>query len=69
MPRKSVWVPPKSYVISVSLGTGCYRHIKIDADSALSQLSSAILDAFGLFHGQPRLESVPGSLLLERPGR
>ncbi len=46
MPRKSVWVPPKSYVISVSLGTGCYRHIKIDADSALSQLSSAILDAF-----------------------
>lgn len=47
MPRKSVWVPPKSYVISVSLGTGCYRHIKIDADSALSQFSSAILDAFG----------------------
>ncbi len=46
MPRKSVWVPPKSYVISASLGTGCYRHIKIDADSVLCDLSSAILDAF-----------------------
>ena len=46
MPRKAVWVKSRSYVISVSLGTGCYRHIKIDADSALFQLSSAILDAF-----------------------
>ena len=46
MPRKFVWVPPKSYVISASLGTGCYRHIKIDADSVLCDLSSAILDAF-----------------------
>ena len=42
MPRKYVWVKMCSYVISVSLGTGCYRHIKIDADSVLCDLSSAI---------------------------
>ncbi len=37
----------KSYVISVSLGTGCYRHIQISEDSTLFGLHAAILDAFG----------------------
>ena len=39
--------PPHSYVISVSLGTGCYRHIQIAGDAALFELHGAILDAFG----------------------
>lgn len=38
--------PADSYVISVSLGTGCYRHIQISEKSTLEELSSAILDAF-----------------------
>ena len=36
----------KSYVISVSYGTGCYRHIRISGKSTLEELSEAILDAF-----------------------
>lgn len=36
----------KSYVISVSLGTGCYRHIRISAGATLFQLHKAILNAF-----------------------
>lgn len=43
-------VKPKSgqsYVISVSLGTGCYRHIQISGKSSLWRLHSAIIQAFG----------------------
>lgn len=40
-------VPAQSYVISVFLGTGCYRHIKISDNSTLFELHKAILDAFG----------------------
>ena len=47
MARGAVWVKKCSYVISVSLRKGCYRHIRIDADNALGQLSEAILNAFG----------------------
>ncbi|MEH2944608.1 hypothetical protein VSQ32_17580 [Lachnospiraceae bacterium KK002] len=36
-----------SYVISVSLGTGCYRHIRISGRSTLWDLHSIILEAFG----------------------
>lgn len=36
-----------SYVISVSLCTGCYRHLQISANATLADLHSAILDAFG----------------------
>lgn len=36
----------KSYIISVSYGTGCYRHIKISGKATLDELSEAILDAF-----------------------
>ena len=46
MPRKAIWVKSQSYVISVSAGTGCYRHLRIDADDTLADLSEAILDAF-----------------------
>lgn len=35
-----------SYVISVSLGTGCYRHIQICKNATLYKLHEAILDAF-----------------------
>ena len=35
-----------SYVISVSLGTGCYRHIQISANATLYKLHQAILKAF-----------------------
>lgn len=41
----------QSYVISVSLGTGCYRHIQISASSTLRGLHSAILDAFAFDDG------------------
>ncbi len=36
-----------SYVISVSLGAGCYRHIRISAGATLYDLHEAIQDAFG----------------------
>lgn len=36
----------KSYIISVSYGTGCYRHIRISGKSTLEELSNAILEAF-----------------------
>lgn len=36
----------KSYVISVSLGAGCYRHIRIGEQETLDRLHEAILDAF-----------------------
>ncbi len=35
-----------SYVISVSLGTGCYRHIKISSNATLDCFAQAVLDAF-----------------------
>lgn len=41
-----VKIKTKSYVISVSLGTGCYRHIRISGKATLEELSDAILDAF-----------------------
>jgi hypothetical protein len=37
----------KSYIFSVSLGKGCYRHIKISGNDTLENLHIAILDAFG----------------------
>lgn len=36
----------KSYVISVSLGTGCYRHIQISSTATLYRLHKSILNAF-----------------------
>lgn len=36
----------KSYLISVSYGKGCYRHIRIAASATLYQLHTAILNAF-----------------------
>lgn len=36
----------KGYIISVSVGTGCYRHIKISENATLEQLNTIILDAF-----------------------
>lgn len=36
----------KSYVISVSLGAGCYRHIRIGEQETLDSLHEVILDAF-----------------------
>lgn len=44
--HKGVPAEEKSYVISVSLGTGCYRHIQISESSTLLELHKAILDAF-----------------------
>ena len=35
-----------SLLLSVSVGTGCYRHIRIGGDATLLSLSSAILYAF-----------------------
>ncbi len=43
----------KSYVISVSLGTGCYRHIQISDGATLYQLHKAILDAFDFEDDHP----------------
>lgn len=38
-----------SYVISVSAGTGCYRHIQISDGATLCQLHTAIIDAFDFY--------------------
>lgn len=38
--------PERSFVISVSLWKGCYRHIQIAGESTLFDLHGAILDAF-----------------------
>ncbi len=38
----------KSYVISVSAGKGCYRHIHISAGSTLYNLHQKIIDAFDM---------------------
>ena len=39
-------VSRESYVISVSLMPGCYRHIQISGNSTLKELHSVIVDAF-----------------------
>jgi hypothetical protein len=39
----------KSLVLSVSVGTGCYRHIQIGEDETLFRLHEAILDAFEFY--------------------
>ena len=39
----------KSLVLSVSVGTGCYRHIQISECATLLKLSSAILSFFKFF--------------------
>lgn len=46
-PRPASAELDESYVISVSLGTGCYRHIKIAAGDYLCDLHDAIQEAFG----------------------
>lgn len=38
----------KSYIISVSAGTGCYRHIQISASASLHKLHKVISHAFDL---------------------
>ena len=45
--RKKPDKPHQTYVISVSLESGCYRHIRISGGALLEDLSEAILDAFG----------------------
>lgn len=35
-----------SYVISVSVGTGCYRHIQISKSATFYKLHKAIISAF-----------------------
>lgn len=39
-----------SYVISTSLGTGCYRHIRISGKKTLHDLADTILQAFDFDH-------------------
>lgn len=45
--RPTLKRPARSFVISVSLDVGCYRHIRISGKSTLWSLHAAILDAFG----------------------
>ncbi len=47
----------KSYIISVSLYKGCYRHIRISAGATLYKLHKAILNAFNFEddHAMPSL--------------
>ena len=44
--KARIKISKQTYVISVSLYKGCYRHIKIASDKTLEQLSQAILFAF-----------------------
>lgn len=46
-----IHIPVKStFVISVSIGTGCYRHLRISNDATLEELSKAILWAFDFYN-------------------
>jgi hypothetical protein len=36
-----------TYVLSVSAGTGCYRHIQLDVQTTLRELHQVVLEAFG----------------------
>lgn len=49
--RKKSRSPAFSYIISVSLGTGCYRHLQISSSCTLYELHSAILGAFDFYDG------------------
>ena len=40
----------RSLVLSVSVGTGCYRHIQIGEGETLMALSNAILNAFDFYN-------------------
>lgn len=42
----SILISDKSFILSISLGAGCYRHIKISESDTLSDLHTAILSAF-----------------------
>ena len=44
--KAKIHIPKKTYVISVSLMKGCYRHIRIASNKTLDDLSTAILKAF-----------------------
>ena len=44
--KARIHIPKKTYVISVSLMKGCYRHIKIASNKTLDELSQAILSSF-----------------------
>ena len=44
--KARIHIPKKTYIISVSLKKGCYRHIQIASDKTLDELSQAILSAF-----------------------
>ena len=35
-----------SYIISVSIGKGCYRHLRVSGNATLADLADSILDAF-----------------------
>ena len=39
-------ISDRAFIISASLGKGCYRHIKIPSDKTLFELGDSILDAF-----------------------
>lgn len=45
--KKNAKAQSTSFVVSVSLEKGCYRHIRISSAAKLEELSDAILDAFG----------------------
>ena len=36
----------ESYILSISPGVGCYRHVRIDADETLYALHEVIMDVF-----------------------
>lgn len=38
-----------SYVLSVSVGSGCFRHIQISGNATLFDLHEAILDSFSFY--------------------
>lgn len=55
-----------SYVISVSLGTGCYRHIQISCRATFFQLHEAILEAFAFFDDHAHAFFLDNSLWSDR---
>ncbi|MBF6979115.1 hypothetical protein IU403_08155 [Aerococcaceae bacterium zg-BR22] len=43
----------KSYLISVKLIPGCYRHLRVPLHATLEELSEAILDEFEFMNNRP----------------
>ena len=48
--KARIYAKKITYIISISLGAGCYRHLRVSGNDTLHDLADAILWAFGFEH-------------------